>query len=155
MIEVSVVICFRDWGLDRLALALRSHAASTMRKELEVVVSDYGSKDAESVRRIVQTHGGVYIRTEVDGPWSRSRALNAGIAHARGGMVITTDADMLFTPEAHSLIRDHLLSDPHSVQLLQCRDLLPAFSASAIGWSKFFSSISRTTLRSRLGGVMT
>lgn len=151
MIEVSVVICFRDWGLDRLALALRSHAASTMRKELEVIVSDYGSKDAESVRRIVKTHGGVYIRTEVDGPWSRSRALNAGIAHARGGMVITTDADMLFTPEAHNLIREHLLADPHSVQLLQCRDLLPVFSASAIDQFEWGDYEKNSILRPRWG----
>ena len=53
-----------------------------------MVVSDYGSRDGEAVREITEANGGVYARTEVDGPWSRSRALNAGIAAAQG-----SDAD--------------------------------------------------------------
>ena len=140
MIDASSVICFRDWGLDRLALALRSHAGSTLGKRLETIVSDYGSRDGEAVRKVVERHGGVYVRTEVDGPWSRSRALNAGLANARGRIAITTDADMLFTPHAHERVLESLDGDTHSVQLLQCRDLQPEFSSDTIrtfDWDDF------------------
>lgn len=140
MIDVSSVICFRDWGLDRLALALRSHAGSTLGERLETIVSDYGSRDGEAVREVVERHGGVYVRTEVNGPWSRSRALNAGLAHARGRMAITTDADMLFTPRAHEHILEGLDGDTYSVQLLQCRDLQSDFSSETIqdfDWDAF------------------
>lgn len=132
MIEISSVICFRDWGLDRLALALRSHSGSTLGKRLETIVSDYGSLDGAAVREVAERHGAVYVRTDVEGPWSRSRALNAGLAHARGRIGVTTDADMLFTPRAHERIRESLDGDPHSVQLLQCRDLQAEFSSETI-----------------------
>lgn len=151
MIEVSVVICFRDWGLDRLALALRSHAESTLGRKLEVIVSDYGSTDAAAVRRTVERHGAIYARTDVDGPWSRSRALNAGAALARGLRIVTTDADMLFTPKALETIIRCMDGDRHSVQLLQCRDLLPHYSAETIrkfAWDEYESN---SVLRPRWG----
>lgn len=151
MIEVSVVICFRDWGLDRLALALRSHAKSTLGKKLEVIVSDYGSADGELVRKVVERNGGVYARTNSEGPWSRARALNAGIAQARGGVIVTTDADILFTPDAQALIVQNLHADQHSVQLLQCRDLQPDFSADKIAQFNWGEYEANSVLRPRWG----
>lgn len=156
MIDVSVVICFRDWGLDRLALALKSHQESTARLESEVIVSDFGSVDGEEVRSVVEANGGVYVRSDPVGPWSRSRALNAGVAQAKGNYVITTDADMLFSPDSIRIIKEHLELDPRSVQLLQCRDLPSRHSAENIvdfDWEAFErSSIYRP--RWGMGGMI-
>ncbi|KAA2285368.1 glycosyltransferase [Arenimonas fontis] len=151
MIRLSVVICFRDWGLDRLALAIRSHRESSLGDAVEIIVSDYGSADVEAVRSVVEGNGAIHVRTETNGPWSRSRALNAGVSAARGQYVITTDADMLFTPEAHAVICGLLQKDSGAAQLLQCRDLSPDYNAETIkdfNWDAFEKN---STLRPRWG----
>ena len=96
--RVSVIIGFRDWGVERLRLAVRSHRQSTLASDLEVIVVDYGSRDAACVRRAVEEEGGRPVRVEAGGrPWSRARALNHGIRQAaRGHLILTTDSDILF-----------------------------------------------------------
>lgn len=156
MVEISVVICFRDWGLDRLALALRSLQESVVRSTIEVIVSDFGSVEVEELRSVIEANGAVHVRTETSGPWSRSRALNAGVAAAKGRYVVTTDADMLFTPEALGMIRSRLEQDSRSVQLLQCRDLPPRHSASTIEefeWDAYEKS-SKFRPRWGMGGMI-
>jgi glycosyltransferase involved in cell wall biosynthesis len=125
MPELAVVIGFCDWGLDRLRLALRSHAESDIASDLEVVVSDYGSENGSSVEQVALEGGAVYARTDPPSGahWSRARALNAGIDRTRAEFVVTTDSDLLFTPSSHRLVLERLVDDPHGVQLLQCRDL--------------------------------
>jgi glycosyltransferase involved in cell wall biosynthesis len=140
VIEASVIIGFRDWGLDRLALALRSHAEASMARELEIIVSDYGSQDAKSVAEVTARYGAKCVRTEVKGPWSRSRALNAGAAVARGKVVITTDADILFSPDSHQVVLECVARAPRTVQLVQCRDLALQHldkSIVRLDWSRF------------------
>ena len=82
-ISISVVICFRDWGLDRLIAAVRLHRMNIPQDVThEVIVSDYGSQDPEKVRQAVEAAGGRVVRTETNAPWSRSAALNAGVEDA-------------------------------------------------------------------------
>ena len=140
MLDLSVIIGFRDWGLERLELALKSHALTDFEGASEVIVSDYGSENGREVEEVTRAQGGVYVRTEVDGPWSRSRALNAGIAEARGSALLTTDSDLLFSPAVHQRAFDRLMKDPRSVQLLQCRDLSEQFTPESIetfDWDAF------------------
>src|SRR5690606_2410346 len=135
----------------RLALAIRSHRESSLGDAVEIIVSDYGSADVEAVRSVVEGNGAIHVRTETNGPWSRSRALNAGVSAARGQYVITTDADMLFTPEAHAVICGLLQKDSGAAQLLQCRDLSPDYNAETIkdfNWDAFEKN---STLRPRWG----
>jgi glycosyltransferase involved in cell wall biosynthesis len=124
---LSVVICFRDWGLDRLSAAVRAHLAQGL--PLEVVVSDYGSRDAQEVRDAVEPLGARVARTDTDGPWNRSASLNAGVLAARAPFVVTTDADIVFSPTAYSEALRLLQQAPDTLFLIQCRDLSERFGA--------------------------
>ncbi len=120
----SIVICFRDWGLERLATNVRLHQRHCGDIPVEVIVSDYGSSDAAGVRAAVEAAGGRIVRTESGHlNWNRSAALNAGVAQARGEVVITTDADIFFTPNTYQHVLAALRRNPHVLYLLQCRDL--------------------------------
>ena len=121
--EVSVVIGFKDWGLDRLEMTIRSLIYASGSRAVQVVVSDYGSTDHESVRACAESAGATYIYTPTNGTWSRSRALNAGFTVSTGDVVIATDADMVFSPGTVDTVASYALEDPTVVALLQCRDL--------------------------------
>lgn len=129
----SIVIGFKDWGLDRLERCITSIYASFAEVSSEVVVSDYGSVDAEAVRAAAARAGAVCIRTETDGTWSRSRALNAGFAATRGHQVYATDADMIFSPGALRAVSHRLTAVPHEAIILQCRDLPPGAGTEPVG----------------------
>jgi glycosyltransferase involved in cell wall biosynthesis/predicted O-methyltransferase YrrM len=125
--ELSIVIGFRDWGLDTLRLAVRAHRRSSMAARTEIIVVDYGSRDATGVRRAVESEGGRVLRVEAEGRWSRGRALNHGIRQAaRAERLLTTDSDILFGPRTVEAILDAIRCDraPDRVYaLVQCRDL--------------------------------
>ncbi|MEE1620762.1 glycosyltransferase family 2 protein [Zafaria sp. J156] len=124
-VDISVVIGFKDWGLERLQLSLESLTQSFGSAAGEVVVSDYGSTQFEEghLRRLVEDAGAVYVRTDTDGHWSRSRAVNRGFGVARGRVLVATDADMIFAPGAMENVFRALASDPGTAVVLQCRDL--------------------------------
>ena len=123
MTTVSAVIGFKDWGLERLALSIESIHSSLRDIEREVIVCDYGSSDEDEVRAVVESVGGVCVRVETDGGWSRSRALNGGAAASRGDVILGTDADMLFTPKALTRVVEEVTAHPQQICILQCRDL--------------------------------
>ena len=125
--ELSVIIGFRDWGLDRLAANVRMHLRHAGPVRTEVVVSDYGSSDPASVRAAVEAAGGRVARTDTDGPWNRSAALNAGVEAAHARAIVTTDADILFTPAAYARAIDLAAAAPDTLNLIQCRDLPSSF----------------------------
>src|SRR5688572_14045697 len=103
---LSVIVGFRDWGLERLDLALGAHRASTLGDRLELIVVDYGSKDAQAVQRVAQRWDARLCRAQVRGRWNRSRCLNVGIRAARAPRVLTTDADILFGPRTLQTLLD-------------------------------------------------
>lgn len=123
MKTVSVVIGFKDWGLDRLRVSLGSLVPQVHKVGGEVIVVDYGSKDAESVRSLVQASGATVKRIDNGDPWSRSRALNAGFSESTGEILISTDADMIFTPDAIQGILSRFTEPDSKLCILQCKDL--------------------------------
>ncbi|WP_392398868.1 glycosyltransferase [Corynebacterium lehmanniae] len=123
MKTVSVVIGFKDWGLDRLGVSLASLVPQVEDAGGEVIVVDYGSAEPEAVQSVVESAKARLVRVENGDPWSRSRALNAGFAESNGKVLISTDADMIFTPNAISGILQRFDSATSRVCILQCKDL--------------------------------
>lgn len=127
--------------MDRLALSLGELVPQATAMDGEVIAVDYGSSDPSEVANVVESAGAKLVRVENGSPWSRSRALNAGLAVSRGEVIITTDADMLFTPGAIQYIYDRIISDPKRASILQCLDLpqelnAEYFSDNRIDWSE-------------------
>ncbi|MCT1658152.1 glycosyltransferase [Brevibacterium luteolum] len=89
--------------------------------DAEIIVSDYGSQ--LPVRHQVEELGAKYVYTDTAEPWSRSRALNAGLQQASGSVLVTTDADMVFSPHTFEIVLRRLNEDTNQFALMQCRDL--------------------------------
>lgn len=157
-IDISVVIGFRNWGLRRLQLAVKSIQESFGDIKGEVIVSDYGSDDGQVTREGIESVGARYVYTATDGTWSRSRALNAGFAKASGSVLVSTDADMIFSPRSFEVIGQTLLDDPTLCLLLQCRDLPEGWGDQEVADAGFawetFDSVSRLRPRWGMGGMM-
>jgi glycosyltransferase involved in cell wall biosynthesis len=130
----SIVIGFRDWGLDRLVTAVRSHFvnARLCGIQIEVIVSDYGSKNADEIVCGLEPLGAMVVRTEASGPWNRSAALNVGVRAASAPCIVTTDADIVFAPTTLSSICERVTVCPHALYLVQCRDLPKGFTGRQI-----------------------
>ncbi|VEG30134.1 glycosyltransferase family 2 protein [Actinomyces howellii] len=121
--RVSVVIGFRDWGAGRLELAARSVLESLAGLDGQLIVSDYGSRDPEPARAVAAGLGVAHVYTPVQGPWSRSRALNAGFALSDGDLLVSTDADMLFAPGTFPRVVRTARRHAGAALFMQCRDL--------------------------------
>jgi GT2 family glycosyltransferase len=157
-VDVSVVIGFKDWGLDRLQLAVSTLLDSFGTLTGEVIVSDYGSTTCPEAREMIEKLGAIYVYTATDGVWSRSRALNAGFARSTGRVLVSTDADMLFSQSSMEVIGRRILDDPTEALVLQCRDLPEGFDAQhvdrhGLDWDRYERVC---TLRPRwgMGGMM-
>ncbi|SMY02831.1 glycosyltransferase family 2 protein [Brevibacterium aurantiacum] len=157
--DVSVVIGFRDWGAKRIRRSARSIFDSFGPSNGEVIISDYGSADPEPARRVARELGAKYVFTPGDTVWSRSRALNAGFAIAEGDIYISTDADMLFSPNAMHRIVETAREAEHCALFLQCRDLPSSmgdayFSTNeTIDWQEL-EKAGRLRPRWGMGGMM-
>ena len=141
--DLSIVIGYRDWGAERLNLALRAHVEALGDFSYEIIVSDYGSEERDTAARLAERHGARVVYTEVEGHWNRSRCLNIGVAAARADCVMTTDTDMLFRPTTHQVILDAIHGEPRAVHLLQCKNLTPEHNESSIeafDWDEFEST---------------
>lgn len=130
--DVSVVIGFRDWGGERLKLCIESLHSALQGTDYEIIVSDYGSINAEMVEKITLSAGAIYHFSDVaDQPWSRSRALNTGFNIASGKVLMCTDADMIFSPESLCHVYELICAFPNTTALIECRDL-------PFGWDDHF-----------------
>lgn len=157
--DVSVVIGFRDWGPDRIRRSAQSILESFGSVRGEVIISDYGSHDSEPAREVAQKLGVKYVYTAGDPVWSRSRALNAGFAASNGELLISTDADMLFSPRSMQRIVETAREAEHCALFLQCRDLPPTMGdqyfskAHEIDWNEL-ERAGRLRPRWGMGGMM-
>ncbi|GAB4095139.1 hypothetical protein GCM10028787_06140 [Brachybacterium horti] len=122
-IDISVVIGFRDWGAERINRSAQSIIDSFGNIRGELIISDYGSVDASSAKRVAEELGCKYVYTPGDPDWSRSRALNAGFAIAEGDILVSTDADMLFSLRSMQRIVETAREADQCALFLQCRDL--------------------------------
>lgn len=157
-LDVSVVIGFRDWGLRRIRLAVESIQNSFGSKSGEVIISDYGSENPAENEELARQLECGYVFTPYVDKWSRSRALNAGFAKARGDLLVSTDADMVFSPKSFERICELAERDVQSAFFLQCRDL-PEFmndewvEAHPNAWEEL-ERFSRLRPRWGMGGMM-
>lgn len=156
----SVVIGFKDWGLERLELSIRSLRKAFGDIPFEIIVSDFGSvlmDPLESQRRIERL-GARYIYSETDGTWSRSRALNAGFAVSKGQVLICTDADMLFSPDSLAPVVQRVKTTDRDVIVIQCRDLPSTHSHENVELDKVdwheLERVSRLRPRWGMGGMI-
>lgn len=151
--RLSVVIGYKDWGIGRLIGAVRSLRAATSEIDAEIIVSDYGSTDSIGHLDAIEAEGAIYVRTDTDGVWSRSRALNAGLAIAGGEVLVTTDADMVFSPKTFEIVLKHMSHDPLQYVVMQCNDLPEGIGHDDIENGKFsWNELYRlATLRPRWG----
>lgn len=157
-VDISVVIGFKDWGTGRLRLAVQTIQKSFGSLAGEVIVSDYGSSEFEDTRRAMEEIGAIYVYTPTDGVWSRSRALNAGFAVSSGQVLVSTDADMIFSPKSMEIVGKAILDNPRLALVLQCRDLPEGYSdeeldISNLDWA-LLESVSRMRPRWGMGGMM-
>lgn len=156
--DLSVIVCFKDWGLERLAGVTRSIKESGLGRRLEIVIADYGSLDSDGYRETLESLGARYFYFETDGVWSRSRALNLGIREATGKYIVTTDSDMVFTPETFPYVLGALEQEVNGYFILQCRDLPEGIThetieSGAISW-KELEAKSRLRPRWGMGGLI-
>lgn len=157
--DVSVVIGFRDWGPDRLQRSVESLSAAGSDLNLEVIVSDYGSRDPSVSEGVARATGVRWISTPGDPHWSRSRALNAGFRVARGKVLVSTDADMVFAPGTLQAVHDTVRKAGPCAVFLQCRDLSADITHRLLGpsldvpWAQLAEG-SRLRPRWGMGGLM-
>lgn len=122
-LDVSVVVGFRDWGVGRIRRSVESILSAFDGITGEVIISDYGSLESAPSNQVASDLGVKYVYTAGDPVWSRSRALNAGFAVAEGALFISTDADMLFSPQSIRRIIEAAGEAENCALFLQCRDL--------------------------------
>lgn len=156
--QMSVVIGFKNWGLRRLGVAIKSVQEAFGSVRGEVIVSDYGSDVYAETERLVKSLGATYIYTPTDGVWSRSRALNIGFAQAVGEVFACTDADMIFKPGSMERIYEAAMRDPAATILVECRDLPSEWSDREISekgpdWERF-DRIGKLRGRWGMGGMV-
>lgn len=153
-IDVSIVIGFRDWGIARLRRAVSSIQGAAAGLAVEVIISDYGSRDPSLAEALAAELDVRLVFTPGDQVWSRSRALNAGFAQARGSLLIATDADMLFAPGSLRAIHDEAHANAPCAMFLQSRDLpedLPAIMFDDLDSLPWDELDRRSVLRPRWG----
>lgn len=156
---LSVVIGFRNWGLDRLLANVEMHLLNASDSNIEVIVSDYGSENPDAVKSAVEKIGGCVVRTDSQSRhWNRSAALNAGVEHANGDIIVTTDADILFNPTTYNELISWVSKNPHVLYLVQCRDLPDTYGVNYfrslldLGRSVDYDELKKaSTLRPRWG----
>lgn len=111
---VSIVVAARD-EVDQLDPALRSLLAQDL-TELEVILVDDRSGDGTGAHAQTIRHGDRRCRVvrvdELPAGWlGKNHALQVGALHARGEVLLFTDADVVMTPDAVRRALGLLLAD--------------------------------------------
>lgn len=120
--DVSIIVPFRNRDLQRLEIAIRSARDSAGAFTSEVIVSDFGTEDAEGVREVCEATGAVWHRLEAD-HWNKSVCVNSALQVANGDFIQTDDADILWAPHALERGLKTLQSDPGAFINFQVWDL--------------------------------
>ena len=100
--DVTVLIGVRDRADHRIVNALRSIRAQTLPSErIHTLVVDWGSEPAcaRFIERACRRHGATYLAVDDVDVWSRARCLNVGLRRAETTFLMTSDADILLSPD--------------------------------------------------------
>lgn len=130
MADISVLLTVRDWDLTRVEMCLRSLLRSE-HPEFQIVLLDYGSRNSKGIRELAEQYAVTFKREEAT-EWSRSKAMNAAAALAKGRHLIFADADLVFSPTVLSETVARLDSNPNCVLLFQFRDLPSGITADQL-----------------------
>lgn len=155
---VSVIIGFKDRGLGRLEMSIRSIHDSLAEIDHEIIISDYGSADTAAIASLAERVSAHHEVVKTDGEWSAARARNAGVRASRGSIILAADADMLFTPKSLRRVVEQLKRHPQETVILQCRDLPTGYSdeivrAEGVDWERF-AAIAQLRPRWGVGGLV-
>ena len=120
---MSAVIPIRNRDPERVYQAGKSLLNSDFTGNMEIIVSDLGSDNAEELRAVAKELGAKYIRTELD-HWNKPICLNRAISEASGRFILCADIDVIWHPKAlsHGLAR---VAETSTARVLafQSRDL--------------------------------
>jgi glycosyltransferase involved in cell wall biosynthesis len=123
VVDLSIVIPFRNRDARRVAMSASSFAAACTGLSYEIIVTDGGSSDIDEVAAVVHQIGATLIRTPAN-HWNKPQVMNAAIELAQGTWVLCADADMLWEPGSiASAIADLRSSERSAVLAFQTRDL--------------------------------
>ncbi|MCB0339068.1 MAG: glycosyltransferase, partial [Bdellovibrionales bacterium] len=140
--RVSVVIPCRNVEPSRLLRCLQSIRETESPADVEVIVSDFGSRIdlLDCYREFSKELSVTLIESHTRNRWSRSRCLNLAIRHCKTPWIFFTDADMIFHPSMFPMwrrYRDELGDD--KIYLGQCLKL-PPLAHLPNPWKKDFYS---------------
>jgi len=128
-IFISIVFGFRNRDLTRVKRCLDS-LKKQRKQNFEVVFVDYGSdtETANQAEKLVQSYDFNYIYSDSRFTfWSRSKALNIGIANAKGEFIVTSDIDAIFSDNFTEVISKRV--QPEKFFCSQCFHLPENFDA--------------------------
>ncbi|MEN8131038.1 MAG: glycosyltransferase [Pseudomonadota bacterium] len=124
--DVTVVLGVRNRCDYRLTNALRSIRAQAYPADrVQINVVDYGStpRVGRKVIEVCEYHGARYLRVNDAPVWSRSHCLNIGIKLAETKFLLTSDVDIVFSPNYLAEAVHLLAESPASVVYSAMRDL--------------------------------
>lgn len=131
LVDVTVIIPFRNRGVSRLRRAIESLAAAAPGLSVQVIVSDLGSDDPGTVRSVCERSGAQWLRLESD-HWNKSVCINRALAVSRGEYVQVHDVDMIWTPGSLATHVHRARANPQSFINSQVWDLPPDLTEYAL-----------------------
>ncbi|MFA5856460.1 MAG: glycosyltransferase [Candidatus Pacearchaeota archaeon] len=113
--DITVIVPWKNIGIDRLANCLRSLNSQDYKKSLyHVVVIDYGSEtNVQLVRELCKSYNFTYIRVNNVNIWNRSHAVNIGIKNSNSRYILISDIDIIFEKNYLSICVNEMRNNPY------------------------------------------
>lgn len=128
MVDVSLVLPFRDRDPRRLGMTARSLIAACEGLTFEFIIADGGSRNTEPIAEVAHAIN-ARIVWQQHNHWNKPAVLNEAISIARGEYVLCADTDMLWSPHSVVAAVNKLRRTPgDGVLAFQTRDLPPAWT---------------------------
>ena len=96
---ITLVYGVKDALKKRKELTINSFNSIKRLKDVEVIVSDYGSTD--NIKEVCKEYGFKYIYTEPDGEFCIAKCYNHGIYKAQGDIIIPVGCDMILDEDVN------------------------------------------------------
>ncbi|MCS7017508.1 MAG: glycosyltransferase family 2 protein [Cytophagales bacterium] len=124
--DLSFIIPYRNREIERVTRCLHSLQNQKLDGNFEIILTDYGSNDAEqqAIASLCQSKGIIYIYYNARRQfWSRAHAINIGIRAAKGHYLAIVDVDLIYPPHFAQAALEKI--DDHSFLQYQCYYLPP------------------------------